>query len=110
MRKALIAVLLFFGCGSEREITPKGDFGGPPAAPNPEPVEPGAPAPDFASIQPILQRACLRCHTGEAFLTNEAAWRASSAKQRVTSLNMPQPGSNEARTLSGADRAKLVAF
>jgi uncharacterized membrane protein len=63
--------------------------------------------PQFAAVQPVIQRNCGDCHNGgrlPAFNSPEA-FRGSAAKAEITSGSMPL-----GRAMSAADKAVLLAY
>lgn len=107
LRSALttsIIYVLLGGCGTSREVDPKTPNS---PAPGPSPSPGGS---DFSEVTEITDGSCKRCHSTSQFLKSEAAWDASEAKERLTARTMPPAGTNEAKNLSDADRAFLIAF
>ncbi len=111
MRKLMVLLLLGAACGAEREVPAPGGSASPPARPAPGGDLGEGAAESFADIKAdIIDVSCKRCHTASAFIKTEPAWLASSAATRVASKNMPPASSPEARSLSAADRQRLVNF
>lgn len=108
MRKLLFLILLV-GCGSEREIEPKG--GTVPVAQAPSGGDTGGDGKlSFAEVQPLINTYCTPCHASDAFVKSSTGWFASAAPARTLSLNMPPPASTQAKQLSAVDRQKLLNF
>lgn len=89
------AVLLTFAvaCGS----------GGPSDSGSPAPADP-----EFAKVEPIIQKNCAGCHNGslEPVLTPGATFKASTAKRRLQAGSMPPAP----RKISDGDKAALLGY
>ncbi len=98
-RLCLIALALTLtACGSS-----DADYGDKAPAPPP------AADPEFAAIQPVIERACGKCHNGTVHplrFTSAAAFKGSKAKARLTAGTMPPAPA----TISAEDKAALLAF
>ncbi len=110
MLKPIILMTLFvWSCGTESSKTPVGSN---PPAPTPTPTAGPTPAPGggddaalWAKAQPIVNKNCAGCHASDGFIKSLAQWRASKAKDEVTSGSMP-PG----KPLSPQDKAVLTSL
>jgi hypothetical protein len=93
--KILIALALVVGCGSERQSYKEVGPGQTPGGQFPGGQIPGQPE-SFASLKPVIDEQCALsgCHAGQRFLQTEAAFKASSSLQRITSGNMPRANRN----------------
>lgn len=90
-----LAALLVYGCG-----TSDGTGVQQPAPPPHGPVT-------FAQVAVVIQANCAKCHDGTnqpAF--TEANFKASKAKDELTSGGMPLPPN----TISAADKAVLLTY
>jgi hypothetical protein len=97
----LLLSVLFFGCGSDDNGYKKKGGGNLPT----DQVWTG-------SIKPILDKHCKRCHSTSAFIFSGAAYKGSSAKQRIASTSNPMPpiGSGEAASLTQQQRSVLINY
>jgi len=102
LRFLLVGFTLLQGCGSQREVEPKAPI------PGPGNEQPGGS--QFSQVQAVTTQYCLRCHGTSQFLKTEKAWDASEAQARLTARSMPPAGTNEAKSLSDADRSFLISF
>ncbi len=78
-----------------------GDSTPPPAAP--------AADPEFAAVQPVIEKNCGKCHNGTTHplkFDTAAKFKAGKAKARLTSGTMPPAPA----TISSDDKNVLLAY
>ena len=96
-----LSLVLVNACGASREVEP---------APGPRNSISTPGQLTFDGVKALTDVSCKRCHASDAFLKTEAAWRASRAKGRLSSREMPPASTNEAKGLSEANRSLLINF
>lgn len=95
----VLAVGCFAGCGQKNEVVT-------PVGPTPAPPPPAAVT--FDQVATIIAANCAKCHNGteEPAFTSAAVFRASPAKAKLVSGQMPPSPA----TISAADKATLLTF
>ena len=96
-----LSLLLLSACGASREVE---------APAPPRSSSPNTGALTWDGVKTITDVSCKRCHTADAFLKTETAWRASRAKGRLSSREMPPASTVEAKGLTDANRNLLINF
>jgi hypothetical protein len=88
-------------CGSSGD----GGYGGGDNKPAPPPAD----DPEFAKVQPLIEKNCGKCHNGTTHpvkFDTAAKFNAGKAKARLTAGTMPPPPA----TISADDKQALLAY
>ena len=86
MKKMIFSIaLLVSPCGTDKVVEE------PPPSPGPGPGPGPSPGTSWAEMERLHAEYCIQCHANSGFVRNEAALKASSAKQRVQNGSMPPP-------------------
>jgi hypothetical protein len=104
--KLIILFLFITGCG----LDPSGSENvTPPAGPAPRPVPK---APSWTLVEPVVKEQCALsgCHAGAAFVQSGAAFKASAAKKRIESGNMPKQSSPNYPLYNTSKRDLMLAY
>jgi cytochrome c5 len=112
-RLSLVVGFLACSCGSVTTSVVTRDAGAPLVCPLDAPKTCTAPAPTFAGVTPILNRACAACHSstdggGPWPLTNYEDVSAWQAIVRYDLVNCTMPPLDGGITISSEDRAALL--
>lgn len=95
----IVLGLALSACGSS-----DGGYGGDNAPPPPPAADP-----EFAAVQPVIEKACGKCHNGTVHplrFDTAAKFKAGKAKARLAAGTMPPPPA----TISAEDKQVLLAY
>ena len=100
-------LLLMVGCG----VDPSGEAHDQTPAPLPAPLPSPSPI-SFAVATVVTDEQCASsgCHAGAGFLQNAAAFKASSARQRINAGNMPKKSGPNYALYNSAKKKTLLDF
>tara|TARA_R110000803_G_scaffold32247_2_gene71228 strand:+ start:752 stop:1072 length:321 start_codon:yes stop_codon:yes gene_type:complete len=105
MKKLIMLMMFFFGCGAEPRYVRVPAEEPPPSA---QPPGGSTGKTSFAEARQLVGKYCEACHANSPWLRDARSLKASSSKARIQNNSMPP--NNSPVKMGNAARKKLLDF